>query len=145
MCHAPHFHPCSNEEQTSERSDDVSPLSNDRLCAGTCEKNSRTFAHSVGLSNKIALSSLVYLCVHWRLYLERHQMTTDVHPEGICGGTLFAPPFTSARVQSRFEFVELGRDMYSNYQGEVPAGTGITGCYQGGTSSYHALHMNECM
>ena len=29
---------------------------------------------------------------------------------------LFAPPFTSARVQSRFEFVELGGDMCSNYR-----------------------------
>ena len=27
---------------------------------------------------------------------------------GVCGGPLFAPPSTSARVQSRFEFVKLG-------------------------------------
>ena len=49
--------------QTSERSDDVSPLSNGRLCAGACEKNPRTFAHSVGLFIKIILTSLVCLCI----------------------------------------------------------------------------------
>ena len=62
------------------------------------------------------------------LSLERHQRATDLDL-GVCGGPLFAPPFTSARVQIRFEFVELGRDVFSNYQGEVPAGTGITGWY----------------
>ena len=115
--------------QTSERSDDVSPLSNGRLCAGACEKNPRTFAHSVGLFIKIILITLV--CLHWRLSLERHQSATDFDPEGVCGGPLFAPPFISASVRNRFEFVELGGDnhMYSNYQGEVPAGTGITGWY----------------
>ena len=51
-------------------------------------------------------------------------------PGSICVGPLFAPPSTSARVQSRFEFVKLGGDMCSNYQGEVHAGTGITGWYQ---------------
>ena len=46
-----------------------------------------------------------------------------------------------ARVQSRFEFVELGRDMSSNCTGEVQAGTGISGRYQ--LSSYHALYKYE--
>ena len=49
--------------KTSERSDDTSPLSNGRLCAGSCEKILRTFAHSVALCNKIVLSSLVCVLV----------------------------------------------------------------------------------
>ena len=53
-------------------------------------------------------------CVHWALSLERHQRPTDFDPGGVCGGPLAAPPSTSARVQSRFEVVELGDDMYSN-------------------------------
>ena len=59
VCHAPHSHPSSNEEQTSERSDNVSPLSNGRLCAGACEKIPRKFAHNVGLFNKITIASFV--------------------------------------------------------------------------------------
>ena len=43
---------------------------------------------------------------------------------------LFAPSFTSARVQSRLEFVELGGDMCSNCQGEVPARTVTTSWYK---------------
>ena len=35
--------------QTSGRSDDVSPLSNGRLCVGARETIPRTFANSVGL------------------------------------------------------------------------------------------------
>ena len=48
----------NNEEPTSERSDDVSPLFNDRLCAGPWEKIPRTFAHGVGLFNKVFLFPL---------------------------------------------------------------------------------------
>ena len=54
-------------------------------------------------------------------------------PGDVCGGPLLALQFTSARVQSRFEFVELGGDMYmySNYQEEalliLIAVSGITG------------------
>ena len=44
------------------------------------------------------------------------------------GPPLFAPPSTSARAQSRFEFVEIGRGMFFNYQGEVQAITRIIGC-----------------
>ena len=44
--------------QTSEPSDDVSPSSNGRLCAGACEKILRTFAHSVALSRKFVISSI---------------------------------------------------------------------------------------
>ena len=64
------------------------------------------------------------------LSLDRHQNTIDFDPGDVCGGPLFAPPSNSARVQSRVEFVELGGNMYSNYQGEGAAGTGITGWYQ---------------
>ena len=112
--------------QTSSRSSDVSTLSDGRLCAGVCEKIPRTFAHRVELFIKIIHFSLVCLFVHSRLSLERHQSAFDFDPEGVCGGPLFSPPFTSARVQSRFDFMELGGDMYSNYQGEVPAVTAIT-------------------
>ena len=56
----------------------------------------------------------VGVCAHWALSLARHQSSTDFESD-ICGGLLFAPPFTSACVQSRFEFVELGRGMCSNY------------------------------
>ena len=62
--------------------------------------------------------------------LARHQSTSDFDDDGVCGGPLFALSYTSARVQSRAEFVELGRGMYSNFQGEVPGVTGITGWYQ---------------
>ena len=72
----------------------------------------------------------VYLSIHRRLSLERHQLPTDFDPGGIYRGPLFAPPSTSARVQSRFGFVELGGDMCSNYQGDIQAGTGITGWCQ---------------
>ena len=72
----------------------------------------------------------LYCCVHWALSLQRHRKSMDFGPEDVCGDLLFCPPFTSARVQSRFEFVELGGDMCCNCQGEVPAGTGITGWYQ---------------
>ena len=66
----------------------------------------------------------------WACVFDPIRALTDYDPGGICGGPLFAPPSTSARVQSRFEFVELGGDMCSNYRGEGPAGTGITGWYQ---------------
>ena len=125
--------------QTSSRTRRQLFVSNGRLCAGACEKIPRTFAHSVGLFNKIVHSSLVCwcirvsvcLCVNCVLSLERHQSAIDFDPGGVCGGPLCAPPFTSARVKSRFEFVEIGRGMCcSNYQGEVPAVTEITGWYQ---------------
>ena len=96
------------------------------------------------LFNKIVLSSLVCVLVYWCIclctelrpsnasnaQLIRQQRATDFDPGGICGRPLFSPPSTFARVQSRFEFVELGGDMCYYYQGEVPPGTGITGWYQ---------------
>ena len=54
----------------------------------------------------------------------------DSGREDVCRGPLFGPPFNSARVQSRFEFVELGGDMCFNCQGVVQAGTGSSGWYQ---------------
>ena len=39
------------------------------------------------------------------------------------------PPFTSARVQSRFEFVKLGGDMYTHYHVEILPVTEITDWY----------------
>ena len=109
-----------------------------RLCAGISEKIARTFAQSVGVFNSFILTSdvgvcvCVRWCVHWGLSLARRQSTTDFDTDGVCGSPLFAPRSTSARIQIYFEFVELGcgMDMCSNYQGEVPVVTGITGWYQ---------------
>ena len=58
----------------------------------------------------------VCACAHWGLSLARHQSTIDVDSGDVCGGPLLAPPSTSTRVQSRFEFVKLVVvKMYSNY------------------------------
>ena len=54
----------------------------------------------------------------------------DFGREGGCGGPLFALLFTSARVQNRVYFVELARDMSSNFTGEVEVGTAVPGWYQ---------------
>ena len=72
---------------------------------------------------KYILASLVYPCIRVCAlrFVARHGTTIDFGPEGVCGDPVFAPPFTSARVQSRFEFVELGSDMFSNCQGDIPA------------------------
>ena len=53
----------SNEDQNSERSGGVSPLSNGRLCPCACEKIPGTFAHRVPLFILIILTSPVYPCV----------------------------------------------------------------------------------
>ena len=85
-----------------------------RPCAGM-RKFPQTFGHIVALCHIITLTSDVYLYVHWGLSLERHQSATDIDPEVVRVGPLFSPPSTSARVQSRFEFVEIGGDICSNY------------------------------
>ena len=121
----------------SGASNDVSPLFNGHLCAGACEIIPRTFAQSVGLFNLITLTPFVCLRVHCPLFLAYHQSTTDFDADGVCGSPIFAPPSTSARVQSCFEFVEAGGGMCSNYHRRhwdyrlVP---------QAGTSWYHALY-----
>ena len=66
VCHAPHSHPFSNEEQNSQRS---LSLSKSRLCPAAHEKIAWTFANSVGLFLKIVISSLVCLCVCMRIGL----------------------------------------------------------------------------
>ena len=109
-------------------------MSNGRLCPGAREKIPRTFAHSVGLFNKIVLSPHVWPCVrvfvHWGLSLEHHQRGTDYALRDVCRGPLLCPPSTYARVQNHFEFVEFGGDMCSNFTGEVQAGTGSSIWYQ---------------
>ena len=60
------------------------------------------------------------VCLHWALSLARHGTAIDFAPDGVCGGHYLSLRFTSTRVQSRFGFVELGGDMYSNCQGKVP-------------------------
>ena len=52
---------------------------------------------------------------------------------------VIAPPSTSARVQSRFEIVELGGNMLPMCQGEVPGVTGSTSEYQVPGTRYQAL------
>ena len=126
-----------NEEQTSERSDNVCPY----LMVACVQVPVRKFPERLCTAWRyfkkcsffpcVCTCAFMYLCigvsVHLALSFERHQRATDLDPGGICGGPLFAPPSTSARVQSRCEFVDLGGDQCSNYQGEVPAGTGTTG------------------
>ena len=80
------------------------------------------------------------MCVHWGLSLAHHQRPTDFDRVHVCGGPLFWPPSTSACVQNRSEFVELGGDMcLINCTGEVQAGTGISGWYQLVLSCWHQL------
>ena len=52
-------------------------------------------------------------------------------PKDVRGSPLFFPPFTSARVHSHFELVQLGGDMCSHFvgEGEVQARTRISGRY----------------
>ena len=73
----------------------------------------------MGVFNKIVFSFLVYpcvlVCVCIEIYPKRHQRAINFDPGGICGGLVLAPSFTSARLQSRFEFVELGVDKYVLY------------------------------
>ena len=110
----------------------VSLLSNVRLCADACEKFPGEFAHSVGLFNKIILGLSVYALTFVPRTPPKHHR---FRPRAVCGGLLFVPPSTSARVQSRFDFVEIG-DMYSNYQGEFPYGLEL----QAGTTWCHELY-----
>ena len=73
---------------------------------------------------------LLHLSVQWGLALAQHQRASDFVREGGSGVPLLFHPSTSARVQNRFEFVELAGDMSSNCTGEVQAETGISRWYQ---------------
>ena len=84
----------NNEEQTSERNDNVSPLSNVRLCAGACEKIPRTFAYSVPIVNKNVHSSLVCVgvLVHWCVCIEVWPShTTNAEPISLLVTSVEAP------------------------------------------------------
>ena len=105
VCHVPHSHPSSNEEQTSERSDDVSPLSNGRLCASAREKNPRTCAHSVGLFDKIVLYSLVCWCVG---------VCFDVRPLNATERAWISPLVTSVEVPCYALHGPIPAYMYEN-------------------------------
>ena len=74
------------------------------------------------------------------------QSATDFDPDSVCGGPSFAPPSTSARVQSQAEIVELDAGMCSNSQGGVSAATGITGWYHvpGSGAFSYADHILWC-
>ena len=86
-----------------------------RLYADRCLwRNSQDIRPQRAFTLNCIVISFVYWCVHCFLSLGRNRKTIDFGPEGVCGGPLFAPPFASARVQSRFDFVELGGDMCSN-------------------------------
>ena len=91
------------------------------------------------LSELIFLPVWVYIFVYWCVYpcactmslLSRMPPTRNqLRPRQHLWRPLISPQVTSARVQSRFEFVEIGGDTSSNWQGEVPAKAGITSWYQ---------------
>ena len=131
---------CNNEELrawVSEASEGVSPLSNGSPVCKYLWEYSENVRPERGLiwfifSSDVGVCVCVLVCVHWGLSLARCQSTTDFDTDGVCGSPLFPPRSTSARIQHHFEFVELGcgMSMCSNYQGEVPVVTGITGWYQ---------------
>ena len=77
-------------------------------------------------SSRVCVGVLVCWCVQRGLALSHHQRGADFGREGVCGGPYFCDPSTPARVQHRFEFVELGREMSSNCPTRH---TGITGSY----------------
>ena len=56
----------------------------------------------------------VGVCVYRRWSIERHQKGMDFAPCDVGGCPLLCAPSISDRVQSRFEFVELDRDMSFN-------------------------------
>ena len=60
-----------NEEPDVGAKRRAPPLCNSRLCAGACEKIPRTFAHSVGLLNKIVITPPVCLCVRALSFIPR--------------------------------------------------------------------------
>ena len=71
------------------------------------------------LFNLIIITCLVYWfvgvfkCVHRRWSIERHRKSMNFGREAGCVGPYLCAPPTCARVQSRFEFVELAREMCS--------------------------------
>ena len=96
----------------------------------------------MGLSNKLLFLPLcIRVCIGVcnLNFVEHHQRAPNFDPGGICAGPLPAPPSTFARVQSSFEFVEIGGDVCSSCHGEVPAGTKLPT----GASLYQALYMYE--
>ena len=78
------------------------------------------------LFNKIVLSSFAGLCVGVRIgvwvrrrwSIERHRKMMDLGREDGCGGPYLAAPPTSTRVQNRFGFVWLAREMSFNARGK---------------------------
>ena len=75
----------------------------------------------------VCIGVCIGVWVHRRWSIERHRKSMDFGREGGCGGPYLCAPSTSARVQRRFEFLELARDISSNCTGV----TGITGWYRG--------------
>ena len=74
-----------NEEQTSERSDGVSSLSNGRLCAGAREKIPERLPTAWAYLLKLlflplCVGVLVCWCVHRRSSFERHRKSIDIDP-----------------------------------------------------------------
>ena len=89
-----------------------------RLPAGACEQIPWTIRPERGhIFNSYSYFRCwcVCKCVSIDLSPRTPPKHTDFESDGVCGGPLFAPPSTSVRVQSHFEFVELG-GMCSNYR-----------------------------
>ena len=65
-----------------ERREEVPPYLTGQLRAGVSEKNPRTFAYGVPLSNLIVFMPVA--CVHRRLPRARHQQGSNFDREGGC-------------------------------------------------------------
>ena len=87
----------------------------------------------------LPLCVLVYLCDNgvWIEFCPSYatEKNMEVGPEGVYGAPVFACPFTFARVQSRFEFVEPGRDIIC-----ALITTGVTGITHTHHQAPHYMH-----
>ena len=124
----------------SERSDDVTSLSNSRLCEAACEKIPRTFALSVGLFIKTILTSRVCLCIDVCPSHTTHAQTISTRATSV-EAPYFAlhPPLpASETVLSLWSLVVIcaliARGKFKP-ELEFQAGTS----FQAGNSSYHVL------
>ena len=137
VCHPPHPHPSSNKEPDVGAKRNVSPYLTvscaqvpvgkfqERLPTGCIYLIQLFFPPSC-----VLMCWCVGSCVRWGLAVSHPQRGTDFAPCDVRGGPFLCAPSTSARVQNRFEFVDLSLDMSSKYTGEVQARTGISGWYQ---------------
>ena len=72
----------------------------------------RKHTRTANRSRLLVCTKFMGVSVRLSLSLARDESTNDFETDRVCGGPLFAPPFSSARVQSRVELVEIGSGMY---------------------------------